>query len=295
MENVKWIKLSTSIFDNRKIKQIRSLPEGDTIVVIWLKLLCLAGNINDGGLIYLTKEIPYTEQMLAAQFEVPLQVMQLSLNTFERFEMIDIIDNILFISNWERYQNIEGMERIREQNKLRKRRQREREKLLIEDSHVMSRDSHATEEDIEEEKEIERDKNNIISPKGDIADSKTDYADVVNYWNEHVLSLPKVIKLTDTRKKAIRTRIKTYGKEEIFGAFDKTENSDFLSGRTGKFTASFDWVMTNSNFVKVIEGNYDNRGGGSSAGRRKDDGGVSTSYATPDINELYRQKHKNDK
>ena len=64
MNEVRWIKLAADIFDNRKIRQIEALPDGDAIIVIWLKLLCLAGTINDGGLIYFTREIPYTEEHL---------------------------------------------------------------------------------------------------------------------------------------------------------------------------------------------------------------------------------------
>lgn len=142
MSEIKWIKLATNIFDNRKIKLIESMPEGATMIVIWLKILCLAGNINDNGLIYLTCEIPYTDQMLATQFGVPLHVLQLAMNTFQSFEMIDIIDDVIHVSNWEKYQNIEGMKKVREQNRIRKQNQRAREKLLAES--VMSRDSHAT-------------------------------------------------------------------------------------------------------------------------------------------------------
>ena len=119
MADVKWIKLVTNVFDNRKIKQIEILPEGDTIIVIWMKLLCLAGNINDKGYIYFTDEIPYTEQMLATQFNRPLPIVQLALRTFQSFGMIEIIDDIIHISSWEKYQNIEGMEKIKEQNRLR--------------------------------------------------------------------------------------------------------------------------------------------------------------------------------
>ena len=111
MAEVKWIKIMTDMFDNRKIKQIETLPEGDAIIVIWVKLLCLAGNINDKGMIYLTSEIPYTEQMLSIQFNRPFPVIQLALRTFQNFKMIDIIDDILQISSWEKYQNVEGMEK----------------------------------------------------------------------------------------------------------------------------------------------------------------------------------------
>lgn len=143
MAEIKWIKIVTDIFDNRKIKQIESLPEGDTIIVIWFKLLCLAGVINDSGNIYITDEIPYTDETLSTQFNRPLKTIQLAMKTFQAFGMVEIIDDILKISNWENYQNIEGMEKVREQNRLRKQRQREREKLLLEESHDMSRDSHA--------------------------------------------------------------------------------------------------------------------------------------------------------
>lgn len=154
MSDVKWIKLATDIFDNRKIRQIEKMPDGDAIIVIWLKLLILAGDVNDGGLVYFTKEIPYTEQLLATQFDRPLAVVQFALRTFERFSMIEIIDNLICVSNWEKYQNVESLDRIREQNRLRKQRQREREKLL--DSHVTVTQSHATEEEIEKEIEIEK-------------------------------------------------------------------------------------------------------------------------------------------
>lgn len=129
MSDVKWIKISTDIFDNRKIKQIEHMPEGDALIVIWFKLLILAGDTNDGGQVYLTQEIPYTEPLLANQFNRPLPLIQLALRTFEQFNMIEIIDDIIHISNWEKYQNIDGMERIREQNRIRKARFDERKRI----------------------------------------------------------------------------------------------------------------------------------------------------------------------
>ena len=156
MAEIKWIKIVTDIFDNRKIRQIESLPDGDTIIVIWFKLLCLAGIINDNGNVYITQEIPYTEETLSTQFNRPLKTIQLAMKTFQAFGMIEVIDDILKISNWENYQNIEGMERVREQNRIRKQRQREREKLLLNDGNVMSRDSHATDKN-----RIDKNKNRI--------------------------------------------------------------------------------------------------------------------------------------
>ena len=62
---LKWIRLNIDMFDNRKIKYIRTMPEGNNIVLIWVMLLTMAGRCNDSGKIYLTESIPYTIPMLA--------------------------------------------------------------------------------------------------------------------------------------------------------------------------------------------------------------------------------------
>lgn len=129
MAEVKWIKLVTDLFDNRKIKQIEKMPEGDSIIVIWVKILCLAGRVNDNGFVYFTNEIPYTEEMLATEFNRSLNVVKLALKTFETFGMIEVIDNIYKVSSWEKYQNVEGLEKVREQNRKRAADYRERKRL----------------------------------------------------------------------------------------------------------------------------------------------------------------------
>lgn len=128
---VKWIKLSTDLFNNRKIRQIERMDDGDAIIVIWLKLLILAGEINDGGEIYFTKEVPFTEESLAVQFDRPRELIALALRTFQAYGMIEIDDDALSIRNWEKYQNIEGMEKIREQNRIRQQRKRGMDKVKI--------------------------------------------------------------------------------------------------------------------------------------------------------------------
>ena len=136
MSDVKWIKIVTNIFDNRKIKQIEIMPEGDTILVIWFKLICLAGTINDNGMIYLTQEIPYTDEMLAAQFGRPLPVVRLALKTFEAFQMIEVIDNFLCLPSWEKYQSADKLANMRSKNAERQARFRERHKAEMGGSNV---------------------------------------------------------------------------------------------------------------------------------------------------------------
>lgn len=130
MNDVKWIKIDTALFDNRKIKQIRTLPDGDSLIVIWLQLLCLGGAVNDYGRIYLTNEIPYTDQMLSTAFGEPLPTIQMALDVFQKFGMIEIVDDIIFISNWEKYQSVEGLEKVREQTRKRVSMYREKQKEI---------------------------------------------------------------------------------------------------------------------------------------------------------------------
>ncbi|KZD36507.1 phage replisome organizer N-terminal domain-containing protein [Bacillus cereus] len=158
MADVKWIKLSTSMFEDEKIRLIESLPDADTLLIIWIKLLSQAGRTNANGYIFLSENIPFTEEMLSTLFNRPIATVRLALQTFKQFGMIDITDEqYICISNWEKHQNVDGLEKIREQNRLRK--QKQREKLRLEtsrDSHGTVTQSHAT--DIEEDKELDIDK-----------------------------------------------------------------------------------------------------------------------------------------
>ena len=166
MADVKWIKLTTDMFDNRKIRHLRRLPDGNNIVLIWVMLLTMAGRCNSGGMIFLTENIPYTPKMLADELDFEETTVQLALASLEKLNMIVADGGFFSIAGWEEYQNIEGMDKIREQNRLRKQKQRAKAALL-ESGHVMSRDSHATDIDIEEEKEEDKklSKDNKKKPK----------------------------------------------------------------------------------------------------------------------------------
>ena len=125
MAEVKWIKLVTEFFDDEKIKLIESMPEADMVLIIWVKLLTLAGKKNMNGYIFLTENIPYTEEMLSTLFNRPINTIRLALETFKGFGMIDHNgDGKIKIANWEKHQNVEGMDKIRERNRLSQQRRR---------------------------------------------------------------------------------------------------------------------------------------------------------------------------
>lgn len=158
MAEVKWIKLTTDMFDNRKIKHLRRLPEGNSIVLIWVMLLTMAGRCNAGGMIFLTENIPYTPKMLADELDYEENTVQLALNALEKLNMVVMNQGYFAIAGWEEYQNIEGMDKIREQNRIRQAKYKAKQKSLpgnVTDN-VTVTEGNAT--DIEEEKELEEEK-----------------------------------------------------------------------------------------------------------------------------------------
>ena len=271
MAEVKWIKITTDMFDNRKIKHLRRLPDGNNIVLIWVMLLTMAGRCNANGMIFLTENIPYTPKMLADELDFEENTVQLALQALEQLGMIVTNNGYFAIAGWEEYQNIEGMEKIREQNRIRKQRQREKEKLLPNNSHVTSRDSHAT--DIDIDKELDKDKEK----------EKIDYQRIVDMYNDTCVSFPRLKSLSENRKKAIKARLKTYSYDDFKTLFEKAEASDFLKGKNNKdWSATFDWLIKDSNMAKVLDGNYDNRSG---SGKRK----ASFQGRNYDFDELEKQ------
>lgn len=158
---IKWIKITTDIFDDEKIRLIESMPESDTILVIWFKLLAMAGRTNDNGSIYISKKMPTTDEMLATIFRRSLNSVRMALKVFENFEMIEINDHIDIV-NWEKHQNIDGMEKIRKQNAERQKKFKEKKKELIENKKVTLLITFGNATDKEEDKEEDKDKDKMI-------------------------------------------------------------------------------------------------------------------------------------
>lgn len=162
MSDVKWIKLSTQMFEDEKIRLIEKKPEADTVLIIWIKLLAQAGKTNAAGYVFLSENIPYSDEMLSTIFSRPIEAVKSALQILTQYKMIEIsANNMILICNWEKHQNIEGLERIREKNRLRKQKERERKKSISTDQSVTRHVTHS--HDLEEEKESEKNKIKIIN------------------------------------------------------------------------------------------------------------------------------------
>ncbi|CBY55708.1 DnaD domain protein [Listeria monocytogenes] len=126
MSGIQWIKLSVNMFDDEKIKLLEKMPEGNQMLIVWIRLLALAGKTNDKGRIYLNENVPYTEDMLATLFNRDVGIIRVTLHTLQGFGMIQKTENgLIEIENWEKHQNVDGMERVREQTRKRVEKHRE--------------------------------------------------------------------------------------------------------------------------------------------------------------------------
>nr|WP_279222276.1 phage replisome organizer N-terminal domain-containing protein [Anaerophilus nitritogenes] len=242
--------MTTTMFEDEKIDFIESLPEADAILVIWVKLLTQAGKCNTNGFIFLTENIPYTEEMLAHKFRRSLNTVRLALSTFKNLGMIEMEDGYLKIANWEKHQNVEGLDKIREQTRNRVAKHREKQKLLPSNvtCNVTVTEGNATDKELD--KELDKDKN--IATK--VACSSK-LQPVMEAWNK--LNLSKLISIKGNREKMLRARIKDYSLEKVILAIENIEGSAFLKGQNDRgWIITFDWLIKPNNFVKVLEGNY---------------------------------------
>lgn len=252
MADVKWIKITTDMFDNRKIKHLRRLPDGNNIVLIWVMLLTMAGRCNANGMIFLTENIPYTPKMLADELDFEESTVRLALTVLEQLNMVVTDKGYFTIAGWEEYQNTDRLAEIREYNRLAKQKSRAKQKALqapsedVNDMSMTSQCSHDTEEDIEEEKDLEKDikKNSAAQP------SKAD----VDAFFESIWELYPVKKGKGQVSEAKRKALFKIGFDELERAIHRylTELKKDASWRKPQNGSTF----FNSGYVDYLDENF---------------------------------------
>ena len=221
MADVKWIKITTDIFDDEKVLMIESLPSADSIIVIWFKLLAFAGKQNNNGVFIMNNRIAYTEEMLASIFRRDINLVRLALKVFHDYGMIDIIDNVITIPNWGKHQTLDAYEKKKARDRERIARKRAEQKALIGMSPDVSPDKSPdvafTEEDKEEERDIDKDI----------------YINVVSYLNEKAGTNYK----SGTKKthSCIHARIAEGFKEEDFKTVIDKKCAEWIGTEWEKF------------------------------------------------------------
>lgn len=254
MADITWIKLRTNMFDDEKIKIIERMPEGDSILITWVKLLAYAGKVNCNGFIMINENIPLNIEQVSIIFNRPFEKVKYAISVLQKFGMLDVSeDEIIAITNWEKHQNIEGMDKIRMQNRERKRLERERKKTLLlntsepEECHVTVTGRHATDIDLDKEKE-----NNYLS-----VDKSTDVSKVIKFYKT-LKNLPQPKKITTQREKHVNARITDFGLETVIELLDKFNKSKFVEQyhKEKRTYMSFDWIFSPQKFTFLAEGKY---------------------------------------
>ena len=259
MADVKWIKITTDIFDDEKILLIESLPDADSIIVIWFKLLCLAGKMNNSGVFVMNNRLPYTDKMLATIFRRKETTVQMALQTFEEFGMIEIIDGVITIPNWGKHQNLEQLEARRQYQKEYQREYRKKQKLLTEpdsenDDKCLRKHlhKHLHEHNVnspdknKKEIRIDKDNNNVQN-----APSKSE----VDNLFEYLWSLYPNKKGKGQVSYANKRKLYSVGQEEMERAIDRykaelAKDADWRKPQNGS-------TFFNSGYVDYLDGNYE--------------------------------------
>lgn len=274
---VKWIKICSDIFDDEKIMLIENLPSADSIIVIWFKLLCLAGKNNNSGVFILNDKIAYTDEMLATVFRRDINTVRLALKTFENYGMIEIVSGVYTIPNWGKYQNLDKIEQKSQymRNYMQEYRKKQKDKIecktnsklygkINSKANVSSAEVYNKELDKKEldnkEKEIEEE-NDLIVSKDTIR--QTDVQRTIDEWNTlEEFGITPVKRMTPKREQAVKARIRQNHMDDILEAIENIRHSSFLQGQNKEgWMITFDWFLKPGNFAKVFEGNYLDKSG----------------------------------
>jgi len=247
-----WTKLKNRFFDDGRIKILRSRPHGNDYAFIFTMMQSLAGYCNCGGGLCIDESIPYTAESLEKELDFKASVIKKAITALLETHLIEIIDGVIFISDWDNEQSAERLEEIRAYEREKKRKYREKQKQSVKENvhgHVPKMSTECP--DTEEEKETETEKEKELEEEGEDI-----YESVKDHFNT-ATAFQKILFLSDKQKKAIDIALAKYGLELLLECFRMAGESEFLKGKNPKgWTANFDWLINPDNISKVLNGNY---------------------------------------
>ena len=275
-----WLKLKKTYFNQLEQKKMKRQEHGKEMQVIYLRMMLLC--LDTDGVIYYQGVYDTIEEELAEEFDEPLELVRMTVEFLKDNHMISASEDGLNVPEAVKCVGSEGTsaERMRKHRERKtsqcdsdvtgcdteKEREKEREKeketdlekegerkMLHCNGNVTGSNSEVTECNTEKEREKERD---LEKEKRD----STNYQEIISMYNDTCVSFPRVTKLSENRKKAIRARLKVYTPDDFKKMFEMAESSSFLKGANSRnWSATFDWLIKDSNMAKVLDGNYQDR------------------------------------
>lgn len=242
-----WLQLKEDFFDEDAIDWLEEQPNGKEYSLFYLKL-CLKSLRTNGVLIRRVGNllVPYDHTKLGELTRTNPDTVLVAMELLLKIGLVQKLENgELYITQVE---NMIGSQSI---GAFKKQQQRiSKSSLLIENT------KDGQKEDICPPKiDIEKDIDLDIEKR-----ERVDYQQIADMYNEICISFPRCTTLSDNRKKSIKARLKTYSVDDFKNLFTLAEQSDFLKGKNERnWNANFDWLIKDSNFAKVLDGNYNNK------------------------------------
>ena len=255
-----WLKLKRDFFKRHDIQIIEAMPNGKDYILFYLKLLC--ESVDHEGNLRFSEQIPYNEQMLSTITNTNVDIVRSAIKIFSQLDMMDVMDDGTYYMH-----EVRKMIGCETEWAKKKREYREKKKGQIEDN-VLPLSDKSKSIEIEKEKEIDIEKDIEIESE---SRDRINYQQIADLYNDTCVSFPRLTTLSDSRKKAIKARLKTHTVDDFRLMFEKAEASNFLKGANDRnWSATFDWMIKDSNMAKILDGNYDNRDGSKKSNRVAD-------------------------
>lgn len=162
MVQVQWLKVYTDIFDNEKMKKLLRNRDGDTYFRVWIQLLTLAAKSNQHGAILLGENIPMSKEDLAKVMHKTLNKLDKIIQDLHKLDMIIVEKDTICIKNWDMYQSADELEKLRESNRRRQQKYREKQK----NSNVIVTSSNTEDKNREEKNKNRQDISNLENESG---------------------------------------------------------------------------------------------------------------------------------
>lgn len=249
------MKLKENFFQDKTIKKLRKIAGGDTYTVIYLKLMLLG--LKDGGKLFFDGVENSFHEELALEIDEDSENVKFTLMFLEKTGLLEEInESELFLT---RMPEMIGSETDKAELMRRKRAQNRVQSGNNVTGALPGVTLCYTEIEKEKDTEIEREKEETAAELPAPPRPSVPYEAIKDFYNQVCVSFPRCTTMSENRKKAIKARFTSgYTLEDFKKVFVKAEGSSFLKGRNDRnWTATFDWMIKDSNMAKILEGNYD--------------------------------------
>ncbi len=247
-EKYYWLKLDRNFFKRHDIRVIEDMPDGKEFVLFYLKLMVEA--IDHEGALRFSDTIPYSESMLSSVTNTELEVVKKALEVFTELGLVEVMDDkTLFLRE---VAKLLGCETFAAKRKREQRQERDAGEIVPQLS-----PGCPPEKETDTDKETESDTEYLTEPEGSVCRTK-DVRRIRKAWNE--LGLKQIVKIPSDSRRGVmlKARIREYGVDAVLAAIGKVKDSPFLKGQNARsWVITFDWLIRPNNFIKVLEGNYD--------------------------------------